>query len=128
MWGPMELMCWRNWWLCSTCWMTKVSSTYLSHSLGGLGAEVMVLDSNSSRNMLAMGGQMRGTHGCAVDLFKLLLLKEEVGIFQAKLQYIIICGMNMEVLWEGRGSCRSLLLTIEMTGSTGTDVKRALAL
>ena len=29
-------------------WMTKVSSTYLSQSLGGLGAVLMALDLNSS--------------------------------------------------------------------------------
>ena len=34
MWGPMELLCCRNKWLYSAFWMTKVSSTYLSHTLG----------------------------------------------------------------------------------------------
>ena len=68
-----------------------------------------------------------GTLGCNVNLFKILTLEEEVGIFQAKLQ-LMICWVGMEVLWESRGSCSSLLLTVEMTGSTSTYVKMAITL
>ena len=39
--GSMELICWRIFWLCSACWITKVSSTSLSQSLGGLGEVLM---------------------------------------------------------------------------------------
>ena len=49
--GSMELI-----WLCFACWMTKVSSIYLSQSLGGIGAVLMALDSNLSMNMLATKG------------------------------------------------------------------------
>ena len=56
MWGSMEVMCWRNCWLWSACWMTKVSSTYPSQSLGRFGAVLMALDLNSSMNWLAMRG------------------------------------------------------------------------
>ena len=42
----------------------------------------MVLDSNSTMNRLAD----RGTHGCTMDLFKILTLEEKIGIFEAKLQ------------------------------------------
>ena len=35
--GSRELIYCSNSQLCSACWMTKASSTYLSHSLGGLG-------------------------------------------------------------------------------------------
>ena len=34
MWGSIELICWGNWWLCSNCWMMKVSSSYLLKNLG----------------------------------------------------------------------------------------------
>ena len=54
--GLMEF--WRNYLLCSACWMTKVSFTYLSHRLCGLGAVLMTLDSNSSMNRLAIRGLM----------------------------------------------------------------------
>ena len=33
--GSTELMCLRNSSLCDSCWITKVSSTYLFHILGG---------------------------------------------------------------------------------------------
>ena len=33
--GSCELMCWRSCCVCSACWMTKVSYTYLSHRHGG---------------------------------------------------------------------------------------------
>ena len=36
--------------------VTKVSSTYLSQSLGGLGAELITLDSTSFMTSLAIGG------------------------------------------------------------------------
>ena len=57
--APMEFMCWRNCWLCSACWMTKVSCTYLSHNLGGLGPVLMALVSNSSMIWLATRRHMR---------------------------------------------------------------------
>ena len=41
-----------------TCWMTKVSSIYLIQSLGVLGTVLVVLDSNSSMNKLAIRGLM----------------------------------------------------------------------
>ena len=44
--GSMELM------QCA-CWMTKVSSTYLSQSLGGLVVVLMTLDSDSYINRFA---------------------------------------------------------------------------
>ena len=31
--GSMEVICYKNSWQCSACWMTKVSSTYLNQSL-----------------------------------------------------------------------------------------------
>ena len=54
----MRLMFCKNCWLCSACWMTKVASACLSQSLGGLGAMLMALVSNSSMNRLVMMGLM----------------------------------------------------------------------
>ena len=51
--GLMELMCGENCWLCSASWIRNMSSTYLSQRLGGLGAVLMALDSNSSMNRSA---------------------------------------------------------------------------
>ena len=52
----MELMLCRNWMLFYAFWVTKVSFTYLSHSLGGLMVELMTLVSNSSMNKLVNSG------------------------------------------------------------------------
>ena len=52
----IELVWCRNCWLCSACWMTKVSLTYLSQSLGGMGAVLMALYSSPSVNKLATMG------------------------------------------------------------------------
>ena len=67
-----------------------VSSTCLSQSqsLGGLGAELMALDSISSMNRLATKGII-GEPCCTMDLFIILTLEEEVGVFQAEFQQ---CG------------------------------------
>ena len=51
--GSWELICSRNWRLCSAHWMTNVSFMYLSHRWGW-GPELMALTSNSSINRLAM--------------------------------------------------------------------------
>ena len=82
----MELMCWMNCRLCSACWMTEVSSTYLSHRLGGFGAGLMALDSKSSLNRVNSEGFDGAIHGYTMDLFKILTLEEEVGIFEGRLQ------------------------------------------
>ena len=42
--GSMELLGCRNCWLCSACWIMKVSSMYQSQSLGGLGEVLMASD------------------------------------------------------------------------------------
>ena len=56
--GSMELMCCRIWLLCSTSWMTKLSSTYLSHNHGGWVAALMTLISINSMNRLGSMGLM----------------------------------------------------------------------
>ena len=66
--------------------MMKVSSTYLSQNLGGWKEELLALASNSSMNWFAIRRADGGAHGCTMDLFKLLSLEKEVGIFKAKLQ------------------------------------------
>ena len=43
--GSCVLICCSSYWLCSASWMTKVSSTYLSHKWG-CGAELKALTSN----------------------------------------------------------------------------------
>ena len=99
---------------------------YLSQGLGGLGEGLMNLDSNSSVQRLVIReiiGNPWLHHGPVQNT-----LQEEVGIFQAKHQQ----GND---LWDRHGGpvrkYRVLLkfvLSIEVTGSTGTHVKRALTL
>ena len=54
----MQLRCCRNCCLCSAFWITKVSSTYLYHTLGGYVAVLMAYISNSSMKRLATMGLM----------------------------------------------------------------------
>ena len=54
--GSCEVMCCSNCWLCYASWMTKVSSTYLSHRWGGCGTVIRALTSNFSINRLGMRG------------------------------------------------------------------------
>ena len=66
-----------------------------------------------------------GTHGCTMDLFIIITLKEKTGIFKEKLQQCNNVLMDMEVLLCSSGSCCSLLLIMERVGCIGTDLKRA---
>ena len=84
--GSMELMCCKNCWLCSAFWMTKVSSTYLSHSLGGLESHANGLSFKLFHELVEYNGTDGGTHGYPVDIFT---LDEEIGIFQTEFQQ---CG------------------------------------
>ena len=54
-WGSMEVICSRNWVLCSIFWLTKVLSTYLLHSLG-VRDVLTALISKSSMNRIATFG------------------------------------------------------------------------
>ena len=60
--GPMELMC-------STFWMTKVLSIYISHNFDGYMAVLMALVSDSSMTRLAtiemMGDPMAAPCTCS---------------------------------------------------------------
>ena len=51
-----------------------------------VGAELIVLTSNSFMNRLVMKGANGGTHGNTMDLFKILTLEEKVGAFNENLQ------------------------------------------
>ena len=65
----MELMFSRNWLLFSAFWITKVSSTYLSHNLGGW---VAVMDGFGFKLFYEQVGHNwtdGGTHSCPIDLF-----------------------------------------------------------
>ena len=59
--------------------MTKVPSTYLSHSLDGWVSKFIALISNSLMNGLAIMGLM-GIHGISMYLFIILTLEEEIGV------------------------------------------------
>ena len=75
--GSMEVTYRRNYWVCSVCWMTKVSSTYFSYSLGGLGTVLMALDVNYSVNRLATRGLM-GEPMAAPWTYLYTYLEEEI--------------------------------------------------
>ena len=56
--GSCELIWCSGCWPCSAFWITRVSSTNLTHRHGGCGVDWRVLTSSSSMNRLAMRGLM----------------------------------------------------------------------
>ena len=77
--GSKELVCCKNRWLCSTFQIKKVSSTYLSQSLGGWGVELRPWF-QTFHEQVSYNKADGGTHGCIMDLFIILTLEEEIGI------------------------------------------------
>ena len=66
-----------------------------------------------------------GTHGCTMDLFIILTLEEELGIFRQNSSNAVICCVDMKILPHSCESCCNCCLMMEISGSTGIDVKRA---
>ena len=83
--GSCELMYYSSCWLCSAFWMTRVSSTNLNQRLGvegrleGFGFKLF-------HEQVCYEGADGGTQGCTINLFIVLTLEEEVGVFEAELQ------------------------------------------
>ena len=69
-------------------------------------------------------GANGGTHGCTMYLFIILTLEGEVLVLRQNSSNLIICWMDMLVLWGSVGSCDNFCCTICMEGSTETDVNR----
>ena len=97
-----------------------MSSTSLSHSQGdiadGLGFELFHIQVGNE-------GANGGSHGCTMDLFKILTLEEEVGILSQNSSKVFICGIDTDILLGSRESCSSILWTMEIAGSAVTNVK-----
>ena len=74
-----ELM-WCSYLLCSVLWMTRMSSTNLSQRLG-VGGSAKGFDFKLLHEKVGNEGADGGTHGCTMNLFIVLTLEEEVGVF-----------------------------------------------
>ena len=72
--------------LCSALMMIKVSSTNLSHRVGGRGQELRAFDFKIFHEQVNYEGTNGGTHRSTLDLFIKLTLEEEVCVFEAELQ------------------------------------------
>ena len=59
-----------------------------------------------------------------MELFIILTLEEEIGILRQNSSNVVMCRIDMEVLFCCCVSCCNFCLIMEMTVSTGTDVKR----
>ena len=57
----MNLMWSKNWFLCSVFWIAKVLSTYIFHSIWGLGDVLMALISKLTIKRFATVGPMGGS-------------------------------------------------------------------
>ena len=122
--GSIQLMCWRYLWLFSLLNDESIIHIPKTEPVNG-GAEMKALALNSSMNRFAIR-ELRGTHGCQMDLLKILTLEGEVGILRQYSSKVVICWIDLEVLWGSRGSCSSFFLMKEIAVFTVTNVKRAL--
>ena len=60
-----------------------------------------------------------------MDLFIILTLEEENGIFRQNSSNVVMCCKDVGVLFCSCLSCCNFCLIMEMAGSTGTDMQRA---
>ena len=104
--------------------MTKVSSTYRFHILGGFTAVVMALCSNDSINKLATIGLTGDPMAAPFVCSKKLALEQEIGIEQTEFQQLIDVVADMVVLLRSSVFCCSLFLMISTADVTGIDVSK----
>ena len=78
----------------------------------------MALDSNSSMNMVAIWGIIGKPMAVPWTCSKYLHRKRKQVVLGKTPSRVMICQLDMEVLWECRGSWSSLFLTMEMAGSS----------
>ena len=125
MWGSIQLMWCRNWMLCSAFWMTKVSSTYLSHYLGKWVAVLLAMVLKSSHKQVGHNGADGRFHGCPMHIFIILTLEEEIGVLRHNSNRVVMYCISLDVLRCSYVSCFNLWLIMEIARSTGTVVKKA---
>ena len=70
-------------------------------------------------------GADRGTHGNTMDLF-IILWKRKCMFLKLNSSSVMICWMDMLVLWGNVGSWSNFCFTHLMERSTGMEVNRAL--
>ena len=85
-----------------------MSFTYLSHSPGSWG-RTDGLDLELFHEQVDHEGPNGETYCCIMDLFKIFTQEEDVNDLRQISSKVIICGIDMEVLWDRKMSCRSLL-------------------
>ena len=85
MFGSSEFMWWKNSSLCCSSRMTKVSSTYLFHRLGGVELCLRHLFQTSPEDVGHFGTEWT-SHGCTFHLLIILPLGHKAGTLQAEFQ------------------------------------------
>ena len=118
-------MCFKHLVLCSVYLMTKVSSTYFP-LFGRVSYSVDDLSLNPFHEQVGNNGSDGRSHSCTIDLLIILTLEEETCVFETELQKCddIVYAQGCSLLWSSV-SFSNLLLKIEITRSTGTDVNKA---
>ena len=119
-------MCCRNCSLCYCCSMTKVSSTYLLHNLGGFTADVRALCSNNFMYKFATTGLPGDPIAYPLGLFIKLALEQEICVVRKEFQQFqdVVNGhgcslMKLCVL------LKFLFFVTSIADCTGMDVNRA---
>ena len=84
--GSWLFMCCSRSWLCSALLMTKVSSTNLSHTEGGMGERLEGFNFKLFHEDVCYEWDDWGSHSCSLYLLVILTLEEEVGLGEAEHQ------------------------------------------
>ena len=109
---------------CDCCRMTKVSSTYIFHSLGGFTADVRTLCSKDSIYKFSTKGLTGDPIAAPIGLLIKFTLEQEIGVTLTEFQSSRMLLADMIVLLWSAVSCSNLFFIIWMADVTGMDVNR----
>ena len=75
--------------------MMRVSSTYLSYNLGGVGGSIDNLGFKHFHEQVGHNGADGGSHGCPMHLFTKLNLEEEIGVLRQNFNSVMISCIDL---------------------------------
>ena len=107
------------------CWMTNVSSTYLIHSLGGVGVVLSAFLSKCSMYRLSTMELTRDLIAAPTTCSLKWFWKEKYILCRQSTNNYIMCCNDNTVLWCNEVSSSSSPFMIISAGSTVTDVNNA---
>ena len=107
---------------CDSSWITKVSSTYLFHILGGCSTVLMALSSKASIQMFVTIGLTGDPIAAPLVCSKNWPLKRKYVLTRQNSSNFRMLSGDQVVLLSSYVSCSSLLFIISMASATGMEV------